>query len=90
MKHYVPDEIRKNCFACFTSLNEAERAVVMFGEEEYRKSLDLENDDAECWKIPSGESTTFVGWNPMCIPTMDYIIWKLDRREKIARGEIIG
>ena len=59
MKHHVPDEIRKNCFACFTSLNEAERAVVMFGEEEYRKSLDLENDDAECWKIPSGESTTF-------------------------------
>ena len=46
MKHHVPDEIRKNCFACFTSLNEAERAVVMFGEEEYRKSLDLENDDA--------------------------------------------
>jgi hypothetical protein len=26
----------------------------------------------------------------MCIPTMDYIVWKLDRREKIARGEIIG
>jgi hypothetical protein len=46
MKHHVPDVIRKNGFACFTSLNEAERAVVMFGEEEYRKSLDLENDDA--------------------------------------------
>ena len=40
----------------------------MFGEEEYRKSLDLENDDAECWKIPSGESTTFVGWNPHVYP----------------------
>ena len=51
MKHHIPDEIRKNCFDCFKSLNEAERAVVMFGEEEYRKSLDLENDDAECWKI---------------------------------------
>ena len=57
MKHHIPDEIRKNCFDCFKSLNEAERAVVMFGEEEYRKSLDLENDDAPCWKIPSGEST---------------------------------
>ena len=90
MKHHVPDEIRKNCFACFTSLNEAERAVVMFGEDEYRESLDLENDDAECWKIPSEESTTFVGWNPMCIPTMDYIVWKLKRREQIARGEVIG
>ena len=52
MKHHVPDVIRKNGFACFTSLNEAERAVVMFGEDEYRKSLDLENDDAECWNIP--------------------------------------
>jgi len=41
MKHHIPDEIRKNCFDCFKSLNEAERAVVMFGEEEYRKSLDL-------------------------------------------------
>ena len=90
MKHEIPEEIKKNAFACFGSLNEAERAVVMYGEDAYRKSLDLDNDDAECWKIPSGESTTFVGWNPMCIPTMDYIIWKLDRREKIARGEVIG
>jgi hypothetical protein len=42
MKHHIPDIIRKNSFDCFKSLNEAERAVVMFGEEEYRKSLDLE------------------------------------------------
>jgi len=90
MKHHVPDEIKKNGFDCFRSLNAAERAVVMFGEDEYRKSLDLENDDAPCWKIPSGESTCFVGWNPMCIPTMDYIVWKLKRREQIAKGEIIG
>ena len=61
MKHEIPDIIRKNSFDCFKSLNEAERAVVMFGEDEYRKSLDLENDDAECWKIPSGESTTNKG-----------------------------
>jgi hypothetical protein len=40
MKHHVPDEIRKLGFDCFRSLNEAERAVVMFGEDEYRKSLD--------------------------------------------------
>ncbi len=90
MKHHVPDIIKKNSFACFSSLNEAERAVVMYGEDEYRKSLDLDNDDAECWKIPSGESTIFVGWNPMCIPTMDYIVWKLERLEKITKGEIIG
>ena len=45
-------------------------------------------NDGKGWKIPSGESTTFVGWNPMCIPTMDYIVWKLKRREKIAKGEI--
>ena len=88
MKHHVPDIIKQNGFACFTSLNQAERAVVMFGEDEYRKSLDLDNDDAECWKIPSGESTTFVGWNPMCVPTMDYIVWKLQNREKIIKGEI--
>ena len=37
MKHHVPDIIRKNSFDCFKSLNEAERAVVMFGEDEYRK-----------------------------------------------------
>ena len=90
MKHHVPDVIRKNGFACFTSLNEAERAVVMFGEEEYRKSLDLENDDAECWKIPSGESTTFVGWNPQFIPKRDDIVWKLTRRDHTAPGPIIG
>ena len=90
MKHHVPDIIKKNSFACFSSLNEAERAVVMYGEDEYRKSLDLDNDDAECWKIPSGESTIFVGWNPMCIPTMDYIVWKLERLEKITKGEIVG
>ena len=88
MKYEIPDEIRKNSFACFTSLNDAERAVVMIGEEAYRKSLNLDNDDALCWKIPSKESTTFVGWNPQCIPTMDYIVWKLKRREQIAKGEI--
>jgi hypothetical protein len=88
MKHEVPEEIKKNAFACFTSLNAAERAVVMFGDEAYRESLDLDNDDAPCWKIPSGESTTFVGWNPMCVPTMEYIVWKLKNREQIIKGEI--
>ena len=58
MKHEIPDIIRKNCFDCFKSLNEAERAVVLLGEDQ-------------------------------CIPTIDYIVWKLERREKIARGEII-
>jgi len=24
----------------------------------------------------------------MCIPTMDYIVWKLERLEKIVSGEI--
>jgi len=88
MKHHVPDIIRKNSFACFTSLNAAERAVAMIGEEAYRKSLDLDNDDAPCWKIPSGESTSFVGWNPICVPTIDSIVWKLENREKIIKGEI--
>ena len=84
----LPEIIRKDSFACFGSLNASERAVILIGDDEYRKSLDLDNDDAPCWKIPSGESTTFVGWNPMCIPTMDYIVWKLKRREQIAKGEI--
>ena len=88
MKHHIPDEIRKNGFACFTSLNQAERAVVMFGDEAYRESLDLDNDDAPCWTIAIGESTTFVGWNPMCAPTMEYVVWKLQNREKIIKGEI--
>ena len=88
MKDYLPDEIRKYAFTCFSVLSESERAVILMGEEAYRASLDLENDDAPCWKIPSGESTTFVGWNPMCIPTMDYIVWKLKRREQIAKGEL--
>ena len=88
MKHHIPDIIKENCFACFTSLNDAERAVVMIGEDAYRKSLDLDNDDAPCWKIPSKESTTFVGWNPQCVPTMEYIVWKLDRLQKIKAGEL--
>ena len=84
----LPEIIRKNSFDCFKSLNVAERAVVMYGEDEYRESLDLENDDAPCWKIPSKESIGFVGWNPQCVPTIDYIVWKLERREKIAKGEL--
>jgi hypothetical protein len=84
----LPEIIRKNGFACFGSLNASERAVILMGDDEYRKSLDLDNDDALCWKIPSKESTTFVGWNPQCIPTIDYIVWKLERLEKITTGEI--
>ena len=84
----LPEVIRKNSFACFGSLNDSERAVILMGDDEYRKSLDLENDDAPCWKLPSKESSTFVGWNPQCIPTIDYIVWKLERLEKITTGEI--
>ena len=83
----LPEIIRKNSFACFGSLNASERAVILMGEDEYRKSLDLENDDSPCWKIPSKESIGFVGWNPMCIPTIDYIVWKLERLDKITKGE---
>ncbi len=83
----LPEIITRNSFSCFGSLNVAERAVVMYGEDEYRNSLDLDNDDAPCWKIPSRESTTFVGWNPVCIPTIDYIVWKLERLDKITKGE---
>ena len=90
MKHHVPDIIRKSCFNSFCSLNRAERAVVLMGEEEYRKSLDLENDDAPCWVMESGETYGFVGWNPQCVPTMDYIAWKLDRLDKVRKGEILG
>ena len=88
MKHQIPDEIRKNSFDCFKSLNAAERAVVMYGDEAYRESLDLDNDDAPCWQIPSGEHSTFAGWNPMCVPTIDYIVWKLNNRKGIISGEI--
>ena len=88
MRTDLPDIIKKNSFTCFTSLNQAERTVVLLGDEAYRESLDLDNDNAECWKIPSGESATFVGWNPICIPTIDYIVWKLENREAIIRGEV--
>ena len=40
MKHHVPDIIKKNAFTCFTSLNQAERAVVLLGDDVYRESLD--------------------------------------------------
>ena len=89
MKHHIPDEIRKNGFVCFGSLNQAERACVLLGDEAYRESLDLENDDAPCWIMNSGETHGFVGWNPICVPTMDYIVWKLERLQKIVSGEII-
>ena len=90
MKHEIPEEIKKNGFACFGSLNQAERACVLLGDEAYRESLDLENDDAPCWIMNSGETHGFVGWNPICVPTMDYIVWKLERLQKIVSGEIIG
>ena len=88
MKQEIPEEIKKNAFACFGSLNEAERAVVLLGDEAYRESLYLDNDYAPCWKIPSGEHSTFAGWNPMCVPTIDYIVWKLNNRKGIFSGEI--
>ena len=74
MKHEIPDIIKKNAFACFTSLNAAERAVVMFGDDAYRESLDLENDESPCWQIPSGEHSTFAGWNPQCVPCKNRIV----------------
>ena len=90
MKDYLPDEIRKHAFTCFSVLTERERAVVLMGEEAYRASLDLENDDAPCWVMNSGETYGFVGWNPQCIPSIEYIVWKLDRLQKIRAGEIKG
>ena len=90
MKDYLPDEIRKHAFTCFSVLTERERAVVLMGDDSYRESLDLENDDAPCWVMDSGETYGFVGWNPQCVPTIDYIVWKLDRHAKIVSGEIKG
>jgi len=90
MKDYIPDNIRHYAFTCFSVLTERERAVILMGEEAYRESLDLENDDAPCWKMDSGETYGFVGWNPQCIPSIEYIVWKLDRLQKIISGEIKG
>tara|TARA_B100000902_G_C26729327_1_gene630605 strand:+ start:50 stop:322 length:273 start_codon:yes stop_codon:yes gene_type:complete len=90
MKEHIPDSIRQYAFTCFSVLTESERTVVNIGEEAYRESLDLENDDAPCWKMDSGETHGFVGWNPQCIPSIKYIEWKLDRLQKIISGEIKG
>ena len=90
MKDYIPDNIRQYAFTCFSVLTERERAVILMGEEAYRESLDLENDDAPCWKMDSDETYGFVGWNPQCIPSIEYIVWKLDRLQKIISGEIKG
>lgn len=90
MKEYIPDSIRQYAFTCFSVLSESERAVILMGEEAYRESLDLENDDAPCWVMDSGETHGFVGWNPQCIPSIEYIVWKLDRLQKIISGEIKG
>lgn len=84
----LPESIKGLCFNSFSVLNESERSVVMFGEEEYRRQLDLENDDAPCWVTDSGETHGFVGWNPQCIPTIDYIVWKIENLEKIRKGEL--
>tara|TARA_B100001057_G_C22745250_1_gene909494 strand:+ start:30 stop:305 length:276 start_codon:yes stop_codon:yes gene_type:complete len=88
MKQHLPDIIQKECFSCFSVLNEAEIAVIMMGDEAYRESLDLENDDAPCWVMDSGETHGFVGWNTQCVPTIDYIAWKLERLDLVRRGEI--
>tara|TARA_Y100001937_G_C7083846_1_gene314343 strand:+ start:540 stop:761 length:222 start_codon:yes stop_codon:yes gene_type:complete len=69
-------------------LNDAEIAVIMMGDDAYRDSLNLEDDESPCWVMDSGETQGFVGWNPQCIPTIDYIAWKLGRLELIRRGEI--
>lgn len=90
MSMELPEIIRKGAFACFGLLNEAEVAVIMMGDDAYRESLDLENDDAPCWVTPSGETHGFVGWNAQCVPTIEYIVWKLERHAKIVSGEIKG
>ena len=88
MKQHLPDIINKECFSFFSVLNDDEIAVIMMGDEAYRESLDLENDVAPCWIIPSGETHGFVGWNTQCVPTIDYIAWKLERLDLVRRGEI--
>ena len=84
----LPEIIRKESFSCFSVLNDSEISVIMMGDESYRESLDLENDDAPCWVMPSGETYGFVGWNTQCVPTIDYIAWKLERLDLVRRGEI--
>lgn len=84
----LPEIIRKESFSCFSVLNDSEISVIMMGDESYRESLDLENDDAPCWVMPSGETHGFVGWNTQCVPTIDYIVWKLEKLEKIRKGEL--
>tara|TARA_B100000965_G_scaffold396914_1_gene412622 strand:+ start:180 stop:455 length:276 start_codon:yes stop_codon:yes gene_type:complete len=88
MKQKIPDIIKEGCFSCFSVLNEAEIAVIMMGDEAYRESLNLENNDAPCWVMPSGETHGFVGWNTQCVPTIDYIAWKLERLDLVRRGII--
>ncbi len=82
----LPEIIRHGCFNSFCWLNAAEQAVVMMGDDAYRESLDLENDNAPCWKIPSGESQGFVGWNPQCVPTIEYVRWKLENIKEAGYG----
>ena len=78
MRTDIPDIVKDNCFNSLCYLNDAERNVIIMGDEAYRESLDLENDDAECWKVLSEETYGFVGWNPQCIPSIEYIKWKLE------------
>tara|TARA_B100001063_G_C16271642_1_gene314775 strand:+ start:93 stop:362 length:270 start_codon:yes stop_codon:yes gene_type:complete len=82
----LPKIIKHQCFNSFCFLNQSERAVIMMGNDAYRESLDLENDDAPCWKLPSKESKGFVGWNPQCVPTIEYILWKLEKIKEDGYG----
>jgi len=82
----LPEIIKHQCFNSFCFLNQSERAVIMMGNDAYRESLDLENDDAPCWKLPSKESKGFVGWNPQCVPTIEYILWKLEKIKEDGYG----
>jgi hypothetical protein len=85
-KHY-PEIIRKQCFGCLGSLNEYERIVAVYGEESLRKQLDLDNDDAEVWKLPSGDKE-IGGWNIQCIPSLEWIVYKLEEREEMAKHNV--
>jgi len=77
------ERIKRLCGAAMGSLTEAEITVVIMGLDFYLDHLDLDNDDADCWKMPSGDNG-FHGWNPQCIPTLEYIEWKLKRLEEIT------
>jgi len=71
--HFIP-EIKDYTLSAYCYLNDIEMSFLID-----RGVFKIDVDDDKNFPIPSGEygGFSFQGWNPICIPNIYYINWKI-------------